>query len=121
MTKRPDVADRVTERLLEVPGPTLSVVVVRGDRAAWALVTKRPVPALRLTERLLAITVSLSPAAGSLPDTFKVSLMRPGVRRLAARMFQHLHQLELSERLRRETPTSSAVTYGYPQDVGVLG
>lgn len=122
VTKRPDVADRVTERLLEVPDPTLSlVVVVRGDRAAWALVTKRPLRALRLTERLLAITVSLSPAAGRVPDTLGISLNEPGVRRLPARMLPHLRHHKINARLRHWTPTSRVATAEYPQDVGVFG
>ena len=58
MTKRPLVAERVTGRALEVPGPTRSVVVVRGDRFAWAVVTKRPDRALLLTDRLLAMSAS---------------------------------------------------------------
>lgn len=34
VTKRPEMADRVTSRLLEVPEPTRSVTVVRGERFA---------------------------------------------------------------------------------------
>ncbi|GLB69503.1 hypothetical protein AHIS1636_39480 [Arthrobacter mangrovi] len=43
-------AERCTLRLFVVPEPTRSVVVVRGDLAAVALLTKRPVRALRLTD-----------------------------------------------------------------------
>lgn len=64
VTNRPDVAERVTERRFDVPAPTRSVVVVRGDCFARPLVTKRPVRALLLTERPLAITVSF-PRRGS--------------------------------------------------------
>ena len=50
VTHRPLVADRVTDLVFEVPGPTRSVVVVFGDRAACFVVTKRPVFALRDTD-----------------------------------------------------------------------
>ena len=51
VTNRPLPALRFTARVLLVPRPTRSVVVVRGDRAAVRLLTNRPVPALRDTER----------------------------------------------------------------------
>lgn len=50
VTKRPELADRFTERLLPVPLPTRSVVVLPGQRAVAALLTNRPEPALRLTD-----------------------------------------------------------------------
>jgi hypothetical protein len=51
VTNRPEDAERLTERLLLVPEPTRSVVVLPGQRAAAALVTKRPDEAERFTER----------------------------------------------------------------------
>jgi hypothetical protein len=51
VTNLPDDAERFTERLLPVPEPTRSVVVLPGQRAAAALVTKRPDEAERFTER----------------------------------------------------------------------
>lgn len=59
VTNRPVDAERDTAWLLLVPEPTRSVVVVRGDRVAAALVTKRPVRALRLTD--LAMVSSWEP------------------------------------------------------------
>lgn len=56
VTKRPVREERVTAVEFDVPGPTRSVVVVRGDRFACALVTNRPVFELRATERPLPIT-----------------------------------------------------------------
>lgn len=53
VTNRPDEADRLTDRLLLVPGPTRSVVVLLGRRAAVALVTKRPDEAERFTVRAI--------------------------------------------------------------------
>lgn len=46
-TKRPVAAERVTVRLLLVPDPTRSVVVLLGQRAAADFGTKRPEAALR--------------------------------------------------------------------------
>lgn len=62
VTKRPVVEERVTGVEFDVPGPTRSVVVVRGDRFACALVTNRPVFELRATERPLLI-MSILPAS----------------------------------------------------------
>lgn len=53
VTNRPVEADRFTLWPFPVPKPTRSVVVVRGDLEAAALVTKRPVRALRLTDRAM--------------------------------------------------------------------
>lgn len=39
VTKRPEAAERVTARLLDVPAPTRSVVVDFGDRAACLALT----------------------------------------------------------------------------------
>lgn len=53
VTNRPDDAERLTVRLLLVPGPTRSDVDLPGHRAAAALVTKRPDEAERLTVRAM--------------------------------------------------------------------
>lgn len=64
VTKRPVVEERVTDVEFDVPGPTRSVVVVRGDRFACALVTNRPVFELRATERPLPMTHILPASLG---------------------------------------------------------
>lgn len=61
VTKRPEVADRVTPRVLALPPPTRSVVVVFGDRFACPLVTNRPVRALLEIDRPLAMMASFLP------------------------------------------------------------
>lgn len=53
VTNRPVEAERRTVRMLLVPDPTRSVVVLLGQRAAAAFETNRPVRALRLTERAM--------------------------------------------------------------------
>ena len=57
VTNRPVEAERVTARVLPVPEPTRSVVVLPGQRAAVALLTKRPLDADLLTD--LAMVTSM--------------------------------------------------------------
>ena len=72
VTKRPVDAERATVRVLLVPRPTRSVVVLPGHRAVVALLTNRPVEAERLTDlaigHLLVINdLPRRAAAGGLP------------------------------------------------------
>jgi hypothetical protein len=70
VTNRPVEAERLTDRLFEVPVPTRSVVVFPGHRATVAFETNRPVLALRLTLRAIGrpLPEHASPAPSHLPE-----------------------------------------------------
>lgn len=55
-TNRPEDAERDTDRLLPVPDPTRSVVVLPGQRATVDLLTNRPVFADLLTDLAMLST-----------------------------------------------------------------
>lgn len=61
VTKRPVDAERVTVRLLLVPAPMRSVVVLPGQRAAVALLTNRPVDAERLADLAMGASQEVQP------------------------------------------------------------
>lgn len=80
VTNRPLEAERATVRLLPVPEPTLSVVVLAGHRATVALDTNLPLEAERLTDR----AISNTPFVGDLDLPLVLAFTSPATLRVCS-------------------------------------